>query len=108
MINEVIKYKDTILYDKRRRSAGTLSVKRNSKRKASDSQHKVDALICKYSHRIAASMEFDKRKNRTDTQREKRRELRRARKIAKEQHTHVPTFKLESWEIGRQVRRTER
>ena len=52
MINEVIKYKDTILYDKRRRSAGTLSVKRNSLRKASDSQHKVDALICRYSDRI--------------------------------------------------------
>lgn len=52
MINETIKYKDTILYDKRRRSAGTLSVKRNSLRKASDSQHKVDALICRYSDRI--------------------------------------------------------
>lgn len=52
MINETIKYRDTILYDKRRRSAGTLSVKRNSLRKASDSQHKVDALICRYSDRI--------------------------------------------------------
>ena len=52
MINETIKYKDSILFDKRRRSAGTLSVKRNSLRKASDSLRKVDALICRYSDRI--------------------------------------------------------
>ena len=85
-----------------------MSVKRNALRRGSDSRRRADALHDKYSHRIAASMEFDKRKSRADTQKEKRREFRRARKIAKEQHTHVPTFKLETWEIGRQVRRTER
>ena len=51
MQNE-IKYRDTILYDKRRRSAGTMSVKRNAKRRQSDSQYKVDALVGRYSDRI--------------------------------------------------------
>ena len=86
MINERIKYKDTILYDKRRRSAGLMKVKRNAGRKQSDTQHKIDAMMSKISHRIAQSMEYDKRKGKADTQREKRREMRRARKIAKMLH----------------------
>ena len=106
MQNEV-KYNDSILYDKRRRSAGTCKGKARSS-KLMRTQNKVESLHNYYSHRIAASMEYDKRKSRADTQKEKRRELRRARKIAKEQHAHVPTFKLENWDIGRQVRRTER
>lgn len=107
MFNEVIKYKDTILYDKRRRSAGTCKGKARSS-KLMRTQNKVESLHSYYSHRIAQSMEYDKRKGKADTQREKRREQRRARKIAKAQHTDVPTFMLETWEIGRQVRRTER
>ena len=39
-----MKINNTILYDKRHR-AQPMKVKRNSKRKASDSQHKVDALV---------------------------------------------------------------
>ena len=85
-MTENIKYKDTILYDKRRRSAGLMKVKRNAGRKQSDTQHKIDAMISKISHRIAQSMEYDKRKGKADTQREKRREMRRARKIAKMLH----------------------
>jgi len=102
-----IKYKDTILYDKRRRSAGTMSVKRNAGRKQSDTQHKIDAMMSKMSHRIAQSIEYDKRKGKADTQREKRREMRRARKVARAQHTNVNTFKDETWRVGRQVRRVE-
>jgi len=52
MINERIKYRDTILYDKRRRSAGLMSVKRNALRKQSDTQHKIHAMMCKISDRI--------------------------------------------------------
>jgi hypothetical protein len=107
MIEKHIKYSDTILYDKRRRSAGVCKGKARSK-KLMRTQNKVESLHNYYSHRIAQSMEYDKRKVKADTQREKRREQRRARKIAKAQHMHMPTFKMETWEIGRQVRRTER
>ena len=55
-----IKYKDTILYDKRRRSAGLMSVKRNAARKQSDTQHKIDAMMSKISDRIERK---DERRN---------------------------------------------
>ena len=59
MINETIKYiKGDAEHRNRKRPTDTwrnhppMSIKRNSKRRASDSQHKVDALICRYSDRI--------------------------------------------------------
>ena len=85
MQNE-IKYLDTILHDKRHR-AQPMKVKRNAGRRSSDSQHKVAALVNWYSHRIAESMEFDKRKGQAENQRERRREQRRARGIARQLHS---------------------
>ena len=84
MQNEV-KYNDSILYDKRRRSAGHCKGKARSS-KLMRTQNKVDSLDNYMSYRIGVSIEYDKRKNRADTQRERRRELRRAHKIAKMLH----------------------
>ena len=64
----------------------TMKVKRNSKRRASDSQHKVDALINWYSHRIAESTLRDRYEAKATCQREARREARRARKEARAMH----------------------
>lgn len=63
MNNERIKYRDTILYDKRRRSAGTMSVKRNALRKQSDTQHKIDAMMCRISDRIERKDERRNKRN---------------------------------------------
>jgi len=57
----MIKYRDTILYDKRRRSAGTCQGKASSK-KLVRNQAKVDSLHKYYSDRI----------ERNDIRREKR------------------------------------
>ena len=84
-MEQAIKYNDSILYDKRRRSAGYCKGKARSS-KLMRTQNKVESLHNYYSHRIAASMEYDKRESKADTQRERRRELRRARKIAKMLH----------------------
>lgn len=58
-----IKYKDTILYDKRRRSAGLMSVKRNALRKQSDTQHKIDAMMGRISDKIERKDERRNKRN---------------------------------------------
>ena len=80
-----MKINNTILYDKRHR-AQPMKVRRNANRKASDSQHKVDALTNWYSHRIAESTLRDRYEAKATCQREARREARRARKEARMMH----------------------
>lgn len=80
-----MKIMDSILHDKRHR-AQVMKVKRNSKRRASDSQHKVDALVNWYSHRIAESTLRERYEAKATCQREARREARRARKEARMMH----------------------
>ena len=80
-----MKIMNTILYDKRHR-AQPMKVKRNSKRKASDSQHKVDALVNWYSHRIAEATLRERYEAKATCQREARREARRAKREAKAMH----------------------
>ena len=76
---------NTILHDKRHR-AQPMKVRRNAGRKASDSQHKVDALTNWYSHRIAESTLRDRYEAKATCQREARREARRARREARALH----------------------
>ena len=68
------------------RHVPTMKVKRNAKRIASDTQHKVDALINWYSHRIAEATLRERYEAKATCQREARREARRARKEARMMH----------------------
>lgn len=63
-----------------------IKVRRNAKRKASDSQHKVDAQINWLSRNIFKSMEYDKYANKCADRHDRRVAYRKAKALAKQAH----------------------
>lgn len=83
--------KTTHDYNKQERNTlhkGTqvIKVRRNAKRKASDSQHKVDAQINWLSRNIFKSMEYDKYAKHCADRHDKRLAYRKAKALAKLAH----------------------
>jgi|11BtaG_2_1085332.scaffolds.fasta_scaffold03606_2 hypothetical protein len=85
-ILEAMKILDTIMYDKRRRSAGVPKVPNKAANKSSRSRAKTDALHDRYSRQIATSMLNERFAQKCHDRHEARKAYREAKRQAKLAH----------------------
>lgn len=84
--SELMKYLDTILFDKRRRSAGVPKVPNKAANKSSRARAKTDAMIDRYSRDIATSMLNERFAQKCHDRHEARKAYREAKRQAKLAH----------------------
>ena len=83
---EAMKFLDTIMYDKRRRSAGVPKVPNKAANKSSRARAKTDAMLDRYSREIATSMLNDRFAKQCHDRHEARKAYREAKRQAKLAH----------------------